>query len=88
MAHLGSRFVRKTFVVLLGDVWEAIESFRNTIEMKMKKLKMNKCEIIGGRMGGGNNFDVFLVEFDAKTQMRGDNLLKIPKGGWKITTWS
>ena len=26
------------------------------------------------------NFDVFLVDFDAKTQMRGDNLPKIQNG--------
>ena len=32
------------------------------------------------------NFDVFLVDFDAKTHMRGENLPKIPNGGWKITT--
>ena len=33
------------------------------------------------------NFDVFLVDFDAKTHMRGENLPKIPSGGgWKITT--
>ena len=32
------------------------------------------------------NFDVFLVDFDAKTHMRGENLSKIPNGGWKITT--
>ena len=32
------------------------------------------------------NFDVFLVDFDAKTQMRGENLTKFPNGGWKITT--
>ena len=32
------------------------------------------------------NFDVFLVDFDAKIHMRGENLPKIPNGGWKITT--
>ena len=32
------------------------------------------------------NFDVFLVDFDAKTHMRGENLPKIPNVGWKITT--
>ena len=29
------------------------------------------------------NFDVFLVDFDAKTQMRGENLPKIQNGGRK-----
>ena len=44
-------------------------------------------------MGGENfpfrflvNFDVFLVDFDAKIHMRGENMPKIPNGGWKITT--
>ena len=46
---------------------------------------------VGGRKGGGGggflipffvNFDVFLVDFDAKTQMRGEKP-KIQNGRWK-----